>query len=155
MPRPDLHTGRANQPSSDRRRHIAAIHAAAAKLGMDTADKNPASDYRTMLLAVGGKASTTEMDDTALARVVKHLMRTLNPGAGKPKPKDGWHAEKIRKLWAELAQLGALKDPTEQGLARFVESQVRVSALRFLNSHQGNRIVETLKAWVARERAKA
>lgn len=37
------------RPSPDRRRHIAAIHAAAAKLGMDTADKNPASDYRAML----------------------------------------------------------------------------------------------------------
>lgn len=121
---------------------------------MDTADKNPDSDYRAMLRAVGGKTSTTEMDDGTLARVVKHLMRALNPNGNQPKPKDGWHAERMRKLWAELGQLGALKDPSEQGLSRFVESQVHVSALRFLNTQQGNRIVETLKAWLAREKLK-
>ncbi|MFN3302780.1 MAG: phage protein GemA/Gp16 family protein [Roseateles sp.] len=141
--------------STDRRRHIAAIHAAATQLGMDTADKNPASDYRTMLQAVGGASSTTAMDEAALARVVKHLMRTLNPGGSQAKPKDGWHAEKMRKLWAELGKLGALRDPSDEGLRQFVQAQVGVSALRFLNTAQGNRIVETLKAWAARERAKA
>lgn len=139
---------------STRRAHIAAIHASANKLGMDTADKNPASEYRTMLQAVGGKTSTTEMDDDALARVVKHLMRTLNPNAGRAKPKDGWHAQKIRDLWAELGQLGVLNDPSEQGLSRFVEGQTRVAALRFLTSHQANRITEALKAWIARQKAK-
>ncbi|TXI23043.1 MAG: regulatory protein GemA [Roseateles sp.] len=138
-----------------RRRHIAAIHAAATKLGMDTADKSPASDYRTMLQAVGGATSTTAMNAEALARVMKHLMRTLNPNGGKPRPKDGWQAEKIRKLWAELAKLGVLNDPSEQGLARFVASQCKVETLRFLNTHQANRIVEALKAWVERARAKA
>lgn len=139
---------------SQRSRDIAAIHASAHQLGMDTADKNPASDYRAMLQSIGGKTSTTDMDEPALARVVKHLMRALNPNANQPKPKDGWHAERMRKLWAELGQLGALNDPSEQGLQRFVESQVLVSALRFLNTQQGNRIVETLKAWKAREQAK-
>lgn len=141
--------------SNDRRRAIASIHASAKRLGMDTADKNPASDYRTMLKAIGGELSTTDMDQPALDRVVKHLMRTLNFGGNKAKPKDGWHAEKIRKLWAELGQFGVLHDPTEQGLSRFVEGQVHVSALRFLTSHQANRITEALKAWIARERAKA
>lgn len=142
------------RPTPDRRRSIAAIHAAASKLGLDTADKNPDSDYRSMLQAVGGKTSTTEMDEAALARVVKHLMRTLNPNGQQAKPKDGWHAERMRKLWAELGQLGALKDPSDLGLVRFVESQVQVSALRFLNTQQGNRIVEALKAWLTRAKAK-
>lgn len=137
----------------DRKRHMAAIHAAAAKLGMDTADKNPASDYRAMLAAVGGKTSTTEMDADALQRVVKHLMKTLNPG-DQVKPKDGWHAGKMRKLWAELAGLGALTDPSDRGLDKFVQSQTGMSSPRFLSSRDGNRIVEALKAWLARERAK-
>lgn len=140
---------------SQRQRHIAAIHAAAAKLGMDTADKSEGSEYRTMLQAVGGATSTTAMADDALARVVKHLMRTLNPNGQQQRPKDGWQAAKIRQLWSELAALGVLKDPSEQGLAHFVESQVRVTALRFLDTRQANRITETLKAWLARARAKA
>lgn len=137
-----------------RHRHTAAIHACAAKLGLDTADKNPASEYRSMLLAVGGKTSTTDMDEAALKRVMVHLLRTLNP-SDKPRPKDGWQAEKARNLWAELGQIGALKDPSDEGLRRFVEAQLGVSALRFLDTHQANRIVETLKAWLKRERSKA
>lgn len=135
----------------DRKRLMGAIHAAAGKLGMDTADKNPSSEYRTMLAALGGASSTTAMDEQALKRVLKHLLQTLNP----TKPKDGWHAEKMRQLWAELAKTGALKDPTEQGLVKFVQAQTGLAALRFLSTHQGNRIVETLKAWLSREHAKA
>ncbi|XHS78525.1 phage protein GemA/Gp16 family protein [Burkholderiaceae bacterium UC74_6] len=137
-----------------RRRTITAIHVSAAKLGMDTKDKAASSLYRSMLVKVGGQASTTDMTDEQLGAVLKHLLRTLNPG-GQAKPKDGWHADKMRKLWADLAQLGAVRDSSDEGLRLFVQSQVGVSALRFLTSHQGNRIVEALKSWLARERVKA
>jgi len=143
-----------NSPAADRRRLITSIHVSAAKLGMDTKDPSASSLYRSMLAAVGGRTSTTEMTDEQLSKVQKHLLRSLNP-SGQAKPKDGWHAEKMRKLWAQLAALNAVNDPTDEGLRRFVQAQVGVSALRFLTSHQGNRIVETLKSWVAREAEKA
>lgn len=139
---------------ADRKRHMATIHAAAAKLGMDTADKHPGSEYRSMLAAVGGgKSSTTDMDEAGLKRVVKHLMLTLNPGK-QVKPKDGWHAAKMRQLWADLAAIpGTLTDPTERGLDKFVHSQTGLASVRFLTSSQGNRIVEALKAWLKRASA--
>lgn len=136
-----------------RRRCTISIHASAHKLGMDTADKNPLSDYRAMLQAHGGAASTTTMDLAGLRRVQKHLLQTLN--AKSEKPKDGWHAEKMRQLWAELAGLGALRDPSDEGLRRFVQKQTGLAALRFLSSREGNQVVEALKAWVKRASKKA
>lgn len=143
----------ASTSTTERRRYIAAIHASAAKLGMDTADKNPQSDYRSMLAAVGGATSTTDMDDAALKRVVRHLQQTLNPGR-QVKPADGWHAEKMRRVWAELAALGALRDATDHGLNAFVFKTTQKAAPRFLTSVEGNRVVEALKAWRDREKAK-
>ena len=139
--------------SDQRRRWIASIHASAAQLGMDTADKSPSSDYRAMLLQHGGKRSTTDMDDDALRRVMRHLLQALRPGRPPPPP-DGWHAEKMRRLWRDLAQLGALHEPTDQGLNRFVEHTTGKTAPRFCSSIEGNRVVEALKAWIARETAK-
>lgn len=147
-----MHAVATKSAASDRKRLIASIHASASKLGMDTADKSPHSEYRAMLLAVGGEASTTRMDFDALRRVQKHLLQTL--GTGKLKPKDGWHADKMRTLWAELGRMQALKDPSDEGLRRFVESQTGMAALRFLSGRDGNRVVEALKSWVAREKAK-
>lgn len=137
---------------ADRKRLIASIHASAIKLGMDTADKSPHSDYRAMLQATAGEASTTQMDIGGLRAVQRHLLKTL--GAGKLKPKDGWHAEKMRALWAELGAMHALTEPSEEGLRRFVQAQTGMAALRFLSGRDGNRVVEALKAWVAREKAK-
>lgn len=132
----------------ERRRCTISIHTSARKLGMDTADENPLSDYRAMLVSIGGATSTKSMDLASLRRVQKHLLQTLN--AKSNKPKDGWHAEKMRQLWAELSQLGALRDPSDEGLRLFVQKQTGLAALRFLSSSEGNKVVEALKAWVTR-----
>lgn len=140
------------RPAADqRRRDLAAIHLMAAKLGLDTADKSPQSDYRQMLQTQGGKTSAADLDAAGIKRVLAHLRKSTNPG---PRPRDGWQAELIRKLWAQLAEMGALTDPTEHGLNKFVLSQTGIAAPRFLPTTAGNRIVETLKSWVKREAAK-
>jgi len=52
------------KPVSSRTRDLAAIHAAAAKLGLDAAAKDPGSAYRTILrLQGGGQASAADMTD--------------------------------------------------------------------------------------------
>lgn len=148
---------------SDRRRHIAAIHAAAAKLGMDTADKSPASDYRAMLQAVGGKASTTEMDDAALARVVKHLMRTLNPGGSNRRANP---ARPVRQaltapqklmwsLWQQLADAGEVENRKMPALLAYAQRQTGVARLEWLTPAQETLVVESLKQWRDRTRAAA
>lgn len=134
-----------------RKRDLAAIHLLAEQVGLDTADKDPSSAYRQMLQAQGGKTSAGDLDERGRARVLAHLRKAAGQAA---RPRDGWHAELIVKLWRQLADLGALHDPSENGLNAFVASQTGISAPRFLPTQQANRIVETLKSWISREAAK-
>lgn len=130
----------------DRRRQLAAIHAAAAKLGMDTSDRSPSSEYRSMLAAQGGVVSAADLDEAGRRRVLRHLLRST----GTKPPRDGWQAEKMRRLWSELGQAGKLADPSERGLNAFVKSQTGMASPRFLPSRDANRVIEALKAWLAR-----
>ena len=141
------------KPVSSRTRDLAAIHAAAAKLGLDTADKDPGSAYRTILrVQGGGKASAADMTDAERRHVLAYLIRLQ----GQPKKKadpDGFQAAKAKALWSELAQTGALKDPTEAGLKAFVKARFGVDSLRFMTALQASQLIEALKGWLARERA--
>lgn len=136
------------QPAADRRREISAIHAAATQLGLDTADRNPGSEYRQLLLTIGGRHSSSDMDAAGRQAVIRELQTRLAREA--KRPKDGWHAEHMRKLWRQLGEAGKLHDATEAGLLKFVKSQTGRDHFRFLTSREGNRVVEALKAWVAR-----
>lgn len=138
-------------PADQRRRDLAAIHAAAAKLGLDTADKSPGSTYRTIVATAGaeGTCSAAGLSPAGRRRVLVYLLRQANPESNAHP--DGWQAGKITRLWAELAAMGALDDPTPRGLGRFLAATAGVEALRFLTAASGSRVIEALKAW--RERA--
>lgn len=75
--------------------------------------------------------------------------------APQDKPRDGWQADKIRRLWADLAAAGALQDGGDRALDAFVARMTGVSALRFMAAKDGTRVVEALKSWLARARARA
>lgn len=137
---------------ADRRRQLSAIHAAAAQLGMDTADRSPASAYRALLQQITGKASAAELDARERDAVIQHLKRLQGK---QPKPRDGWQAHKIRQLWAELGAAGVLEVPGEPGLALFVHAQTGRSALRWLTVPENQRVIEALKSWLSRVRKKA
>lgn len=134
--------------AADRRRELSAIHAAATKLGMDTADKDPSTEYRQLLHGLTGKTSASELDTGGRRAVIRRLQHLIgNQG----KPKDGWHAEKMRQLWRQLGEHpGVLKDPTERGLVAFVKALTGKDALRFLPTRDGNKVVEALKAMLKR-----
>jgi hypothetical protein len=140
-------------PVSNRTRDLAAIHAAAAKLGLDTADKDPGSAYRTILrVQGGGKASAADMTDAERRRVLAYLIKLQGPAKKAPDP-DSFQAAKAKKLWAQLAVTGALKDNTEAGLKAFVKARFGVDSLRFMTALQASQLIEALKGWLARERA--
>lgn len=115
------------------------------KLGMDTADKSEASEYRAMLQAVGGKPSTTAMDATGLGRVIRHLTRVTGGGPRSMTPR-----EYIELLWRQLGDVGKLDEPGPGGLAKFLHSQVGVHLPSALTGRQAARVIEALKAWRAR-----
>jgi phage gp16-like protein len=56
-----------------RRRELAKIHLAAKALGLDAADKDPNSDYRSMLWAVARVRSAADLDEAGRRRVLDHL----------------------------------------------------------------------------------
>lgn len=68
----------------DRATELKWIHVRAAKLGMDTRDKNPQSEYRAMLYTVGGASarrgeaiSAAHLDHRGRSLVLEHLDRLL------------------------------------------------------------------------------
>lgn len=129
-----------------RRKDIARIHALAHKLGMDTADKSPASDYRAMLLAHGGRTSTTDMDAAGLARVIRRLVHATGGQPRSMSPR-----QYIELLWQQLGDAGKLEEPGPGGLAKFLHSQVGVHLPSALTGRQAARVIEALKAWRARD----
>lgn len=136
--------------ATHRKRDLASIHMLAGKLGLDTADKAPSSDYRTMLQSVGSASSAADLDEAGRRRVLAHLRKAAGVAE---RPKDGWHAEHIRKLWRQLGDVGALQDPSEAGLNNFVRRMTGLASPRFLASDKANQVVEGLKAWLARAQA--
>lgn len=140
----------ARKAPADRKRLIAAIHAAAAQLGLDTADKNPASEYRQMLQRLGGASSSTAIADDGLRRVVAHLQRRLNPNAAYPPAQGHTQADEIRRRWQLAAQAGAISDASDESLRAFCKRMTGADDIRWITALQGSRIIEALKAMHAR-----
>lgn len=133
-----------------RRRDLAAIHAAAAQLGMDTADKSPDSAYRTMLRVQGGSSSAAELDDAGRQRVLAYLRKLAGKGQqGRTFTQAQW----IEQLWSQLGAKGLLRDPSAAGLAAFLRTHHGVDLVRSLDSRQASKVIEALKAWKARGKA--
>lgn len=132
--------------ADQKRRDLAKIHIARKELGM-------AEDaYRLMLESVAGVTSSAKLSAHGRAKVL-HRLRQLG---WKPKtsacprrrvtaqePQD----KKIRALWLDLAEMGVVRDRSEQALGRYVRRQTGVEALDWLDGRQAEKVIEALKAW--------
>lgn len=138
-----------NNPT--RLRYIKLIHVARRELRMDD------DTYRLMLsgmVGLEGATSTADLSVPNLQRVLEQLkQRGFKPRPNKvgtrPRANDE-QSRKIRSLWLELHDLGAVRDPSEEALANFVKSMTKVSALQWLNVAQASRVIENLKQWQRR-----
>jgi len=135
----------------NRLRHIKLIHVARRELGMDD------DTYRLMLAGMTGLDGATSSADLSLANLVKVLEQLklrgfkVRPSKAKKRPlADGVQAKKIRSLWLSLYDQGAVRDPSEEALAKFVSSMTKVSALQWLTTAQASRVIENLKQWMER-----
>jgi phage gp16-like protein len=114
--------------------------------------------WRTFIERVTGKRSLKEMTGAELGKIVDALHAS---GAPRLRPKDftgrrradSDQARMIRGLWLELHHLGAVEDPSEAAIAKFVRRQTGNDALAWIDSIGANKVIEALKAWVARARA--
>lgn len=95
------------------------IHAGCRELGIDTETRH------LMQIAATGKASLSEMSEPELRQVVAALeARGFDPGTGRrhpPAPRADLRY--VHKLWALLAQAGAIKRPGRAGLNAFIRTR--------------------------------
>jgi phage gp16-like protein len=132
-----------------RRGLLGAIHAGKRQLGWDD------ETYRAVLRQVTGHDSAAACTVRELEAVLEQLRaRGFTPKPGAPAYRRGHRPEAryIRALWAELAQQGALHDPSEVGLNAFVERQTKTSRLEWCSTAQLRSVLEALKAWSTRVR---
>lgn len=116
------------------------------------------SDYRALIgRAVKGKSSCSDCTTLQLDRVIDELkrlgFRPRKPAGAKPKPErrpldTSAEASKARAVWLLLAELGALRDPSEAALNAYVCRQTGVDDLAWVRDMAP--VTEGLKAWAAR-----
>jgi phage gp16-like protein len=59
-------------------------------------------------------------------------------------------SKKIRALWLELHELGAVRNSSEASLAAYVKRQTGIDDLHWLNGEQSAKVIEALKKWQKR-----
>lgn len=136
-------------------RLIKLIHVAKGQLMMDDAA------YRTLLAnASRGKTSSKALSVAELEWVLKQMRAqgfvvTTKVQAKQGKPdipvRDGVaQVGKIRALWLQLHDLGAVHSPSELSLARFVKRMTGVDYHGWLDADNASKVIEHLKKWVLR-----
>jgi phage gp16-like protein len=139
-------------PSNPNRlRLIKLIHVARRELCMDD------DIYRLMLAGMtglDGATSSANLSVPNLLRVLEQLKQRgfkVRPNKVQKRPLAGdEQSKKIRSLWLILHDLGAVRDPSEAALAKFVLSMTKVAALQWLTAAQASRVIENLKQWQQR-----
>ena len=138
-----------------KRRLIKLIHVAKGQLML--AD----GDYRALLAnASCGKTSSTKLSVDELDTVLRQLKArgfvvTTKAQAAHGKADIPVHdsrdqIEMIRGLWLELHRLGAVRDPSERALAKFVQRHTGIAYQGWLGIDNAIKIIEHLKKWKQR-----
>lgn len=132
-----------------RTRELAQIHIGVAELGWTD------DDYRAILFAKTGVRSAAQLDGARRKVFIEHLKQCGWKGhkapAGPQLSKQQWH---IRMLWKDLGKAGALDDQSDAALTAFVGRLVGISELRFLGTGDASKVIEALKGWLKRARAR-
>ena len=140
-----------------KRRLIQLIHVAKGQLML--AD----GDYRALLAnASCGKTSSTKLSVDELDTVLRQLkaqgfvVTTKAQAAGGepdiPVHDSNAQVEMIRGLWLELHRLGAVRDPSERALAKFVQRHTGIAYQGWLGVDNAIKVIEHLKKWRNRVR---
>lgn len=142
--------------------HLAAIHIAHKALGLSK------DDALALKMAVTGVASAGDMTEQQRRRYLAHLAglqstmatargekpayvpkRSNLERSGDDNQDERWH--KARMLWRVLADAGHVRINTDAALMAYVQRQTSVEHWRFLNTHQINGVIESLKRWCDRK----
>lgn len=106
--------------------------------------------WRDWLDKVAGGRSLSAMTGPQLGRVLDGLHAAGAPKRAPSRPAGSRYADTqqmrmIRGLWAELAGMEAIRDPSEQALGAFILRQTR-QQMGYLSPANAAKVVEALKA---------
>lgn len=137
------------KPYDKNKKLIQLIHIAKSQLGFDD------DTYRDILTYTTGKNSTKKMNLKELKAVLdefkkKGFILASPKTAGKIKQKDDPQSRLIRHLWLSLHELGAVKNPSEFALNRYIKRQTDIDLLNWLQSDKKSQVIESLKSWQER-----
>lgn len=121
------------------------------------------ADYRAMLAnASCGKTSSTKLSADELNIVLRQMKargfvvttkaQAASGTADIPVRDDSGQMEMIRGLWLELHELGAVRNPSELALAKFVKRMTGIDYHGWLDIDNASKIIEHLKKWRNRVR---
>lgn len=135
----------------NRARLIKLIHVARRELRIDE------DTYRLMLAGMkglDGATSTADLSVPNLLLVLEQLKQKgfkVRPNKKAKRPlADDEQSKKIRALWLTLHDMGVIRDPSEEALAKYVLRMTRVAALQWLTAAQASQVIENLKQWMGR-----
>jgi phage gp16-like protein len=136
---------------------LAAIHIAKKELRLDD------DTYRDLVRRfTGGRADSAARMSAAERRSLLAQFGKLG-FVNQAKPQRAWkparkpQARLVWALWKELGDLGALDNPAREACRAFCAKTAGIEAATdpdFLDAAQLNKVIEGLKAWLAREQAK-
>jgi len=129
-------------------KYIKLIHIAKTQLNLDD------DTYRKLLLTVTKKNSTKDMTIWELEKVLDNLKSKgfkvkSSKKAGRITATEPIH-QKIRSLWIELANAGAVKNRSEKAINAYVKRITGIEVMDWLNTKQAIIVIESLKGWLAR-----
>jgi len=135
-----------------RDREIKLIHVAKRELQLDD------DTYRAMLFSIARVRSAKDLDWTGRKKVLDHMKaRGFKVKSGRNAPanrskSDKYDARygKARKLWSLLHDARHVEHNTDAAFNAYVKRQTGMEHWRFLNSHQINTLIESLKDWCDR-----
>ena len=139
---------------------LAKIHIAKEQLGLSE------DDYRAAVMnASKGKTdSAGELDAQGRTALLAHFKRAgFKPRKPAAKPRqpakpdlpigdDREQVKKIRSLWIELHEFGAVRNSSEAGLAAYVKRIKGKEHPKFLDIDEASDVIEQLKKWLDRTR---
>jgi phage gp16-like protein len=137
------------QAADIRRRELAQIHLAKKQLGMDD------DAYRDLLFTVARVRSAADLDWTGRKRVLDHFVKCGYKQGPAGKRWTDPTERKVRSLWLELRDAGALRDASDAALFAFCKRTTGADHLRFANGKELRTIIESLKLWLRRELQRA
>ncbi|WP_311515316.1 gp16 family protein [Oligella urethralis] len=135
---------------SPKARLIRLIQIAKRELGMDD------ETYRAILMEIGNEDSSTKLTVSELEQVLEHMKKCgfkvvpKSKKIGKMTMANDEQSKMIRGLWLELHNLGAVQNPSEYSLSRYVKRITGIDLLQWTTAKQKSKVIETLKKWLDR-----